>query len=55
MPRFLRGRGIRSFKCINTDRHSLKLMWNLPGTDAEELIPPEVLFHDRKTEVLLAK
>lgn len=42
-------------KTINTDRHSVKLLWSLPGTEAEELIPPEALLHDKKAESVLGK
>ncbi|MDB5308311.1 MAG: hypothetical protein JWO38_2513 [Gemmataceae bacterium] len=43
------------FPCINTDRHQLKLCWTRAGSDAEALIPPEVLFHDRKLESAIGK
>ena len=43
------------FKCINTDKHSVKLLWSIPGTDTEEVIPPEVFYHDRKAESVLGK
>ncbi|MFO0802613.1 MAG: PA14 domain-containing protein [Gemmataceae bacterium] len=44
-----------TFKCINTEKHSVRLLWSLPGTDAEELIPPESLLHDKKAESVLGK
>ncbi len=43
------------FKCKNTDQHSLKVLWSIAGSSLEESIPPEVFFHDRKTESALGK
>lgn len=44
-----------SFKSINTDRHSVKLLWSLPGVETEEPVPPEALIHDKKAESVLGK
>ena len=43
------------FKCKNTDQHGLKLFWSDPGSEVEVPIPPEVYYHDRKTESVLGK
>ncbi|HXD87904.1 MAG TPA: hypothetical protein VN641_15535 [Urbifossiella sp.] len=37
-----------SFKCLNTERHKLRLLWVPPGADTEEPIPPEMLYRERK-------
>lgn len=42
------------FTGLNTAAHTLKLSWVPPG-GAEEVIPAEALFHDRKTEAALGK
>jgi hypothetical protein len=43
------------FKSVNTEKHSVKLLWSTPGSDAEEPIPPEALVHDKKQESVLPK
>ncbi len=43
------------FFCQNVDRHKIKLAWVMPGGTAEEAIPADCLFHDRKTEAALGK
>jgi hypothetical protein len=43
------------FTCLNTDKHNLKLCWVAPGGGAEELVPPDALFHDRKADGALGK
>ncbi|MCE9565102.1 MAG: hypothetical protein K8U57_23980 [Planctomycetes bacterium] len=39
----------------NTDRHRIKLAWIVPGGTAEEAIPADCLFHDKKIEAVLPK
>ena len=43
------------FKCINTEKHGVKLLWSIPGSDAEEPVPGEVFAHDKKLEPVLGK
>ena len=39
----------------NLDKHKIKLAWTPPGKTAEELIPAEFLFHDKRSENVLGK
>ncbi|HEY2910801.1 MAG TPA: PA14 domain-containing protein, partial [Gemmataceae bacterium] len=39
-----------SFRCLNTERHKLRLLWVPPGADTEEPIPPEMLYRERKSK-----
>ena len=39
----------------NVEKHKIKLAWTTPGSTAEELIPAEFLFHDKRSESVLGK
>lgn len=43
------------FKSVNAEKHNVKLLWSMPGTEAEELVPAENFYHDRKLETVLGK
>jgi hypothetical protein len=43
------------FFAPNADRHKIKLAWVVPGGSADEPIPDEHLFHDKKAAAALGK
>ena len=43
------------FASLNATPHHLKLKWVAPGSDIEEIVPPDALYHDRKAEGILGK
>jgi len=43
------------YKGANTAAHSVTLFWRSPGLPSEELVPAEVLFHDKKAAAHLTR